>query len=157
MNPTVQTAGVDAQDVSGASDTTYTNTSDTGSTGVTDTSNTTTGVSSATSTNTTLSQIFGFFNIMVGLMLVAALLLFFGGFISYLTRLGLDNRVQGLRYMYWGLTILFVLIVLLGVVNYVQYHQAVVFAIVGVLVVIFVAWAVIKVSQASGNGDDEEH
>jgi len=41
-------------------------------------------------------------------MLVAGLILFFGGFIAYLTRLGLESRMDGLRYMYWGLTVLFV-------------------------------------------------
>ncbi len=103
----------------------------------------------------TVAQAFGFFNILVGLMLVAGLLLFFGGFIAYLTRLGLENRLQGLMYMYWGLSILFVLIVLLGLVHYLQFHPTVVFTILAVIAVGFMAWAAIQISQQSG--EDDEH
>ena len=34
------------------------------------------------------AQVLGFFNLLVGLMLVASLLMFLGGFVQYLVRLG---------------------------------------------------------------------
>lgn len=110
----------------------------------------------ASASNFTVSQAFGFFNILVGLMLVAALLFFFGGFIAYLSRLGLENRVQGLRYMYYGITILFVLVILLAIVHYLQFHPAVVFGIVAVLIVIFGAWAIVQASQEKSADHEEE-
>lgn len=68
----------------------------------------------------TLSQFVGIFNIFVGILLVAAMLLFFGGFVVYLTRLGTERRADGLAYMKDGLTVLFVLIILLGIVQLIQ-------------------------------------
>jgi hypothetical protein len=145
MSPYGQTAGVTETDVGEDS---Y----------VTGVSPTTTSVEpTAAASNITISQLFGFFNIMVGLMLVASFLLFFGGLTGYLTRLGLEGRVEGwLRYMYRGVAILFVLIVLLGIVKYLQFHPSVVFTILAVIVVIFMAWAALQVSF-SGGGDEEEH
>ena len=104
----------------------------------------------------TVSNAFGLFNVVVGLMLVAAFLLFFGGFTGYLTRLGLEGRTQGLVYMYRGVSVLFVLIILLALVNFLQFHTEVVIAIVGILIVAFGAWVVVKTWGASG-AEDEEH
>lgn len=69
----------------------------------------------------TISQMIGLFNILVGLMLVSAFLAMCGGFIVYLVRMGNNNRDEGLNYMMWGVTILFVLIILLAVVQLVQH------------------------------------
>ena len=91
----------------------------------------------------TVSSFFGFFNVLVGLMLVAAFLTFFGGLIGYLSRLGLENRVQGLYAMYWGTTILFVLVILLTIVNFLQYHTTFFLAIVAIIVAVLFAWGVI--------------
>lgn len=140
MNPYGQVAGVTSED----------QTTQEGTTATTDT-----GTSAAGVNNFTFSQAFGFFNILVGLMLVAAFLSFFGGFTAYLTRLGLESRMQGLRYMYWGSAILFVLIVLLTIVNFLQFNPAVVFGIIAVLIVIFGAWAIVKASQESGEEEEE--
>jgi hypothetical protein len=69
----------------------------------------------------TLSQVFGLFNILSGIMLVAGFLTTGGGFVVYLVRIGNNNRVDGIQIMMWGVTILFVLIVLLAIVQLVQY------------------------------------
>jgi hypothetical protein len=103
----------------------------------------------------TISAAFGFFNILVGLMLVAAFLFFFGGLAGYLSRLGLEGRIEGLKYMYRGIVILFVLVVLLGIVNFLQQRPAVVFAIIAITLVLFVLWGI---SQSfGGGGEDKEH
>jgi len=144
MNPYGQVAGVTSEEQN-----TYAPTgAETGVTSATDNG-------SSTINNFTVSQFFGFFNIIVGLMLVASLLLFFGGFIAYLTRLGLENRMDGLKYMYYGISVLFVLIVLLAIVHYLQFNPTVVFVIVAIVIVIFGAWAAIQISQAGG--EEEEH
>ena len=104
----------------------------------------------------TLSAAFGLFNILVGLMLVAAFLIFFGGLIGYLSRLGLEGRQDGLQAMYWGVTILLVLIILLAIVHFLQFHPAVVFGIIGALIVIFGAWAAVNSAQEAGEHKKEE-
>ena len=68
----------------------------------------------------TLSEFVGIFNIFVGVLLVVALLLFIGGFIQYLVRLGTERRADGLAYMKKGITILFVLVILLAIVQLIQ-------------------------------------
>lgn len=106
-------------------------------------------------TNVTVAQAFGLFNIVVGVMLVIAILLFLGGFIVYLSRLGLEGRVSGgLRYMYRGVAILIVLVILLGIVNFVQFNPQVVFGALGIVIVALGAWAAVKISQQPA---EEEH
>lgn len=98
----------------------------------------------------------GVLNIIAGLMLVAAFLFFFGGLIAYLTRLGLEGRVQGLGYMHWGVTILFVLIIVLGIVRFVQFHPEVVYFLAAIVIVVFVAWAVVKSAQGATSAKTAE-
>src|SRR3990167_9698074 len=71
-----------------------------------------------------LVQFFGFLNIFVGLFLTLALILYGAAFIIYTTRFGCPNRMASLALIEWALTILFVLIVVLGVVQYFQSHPA---------------------------------
>lgn len=114
-----------------------------------------TDTTGASVTNVTVAQAFGFFNIIVGVMLVIAILLFLGGFIVYLSRLGLEGRVSGgLRYMYRGIAVLIVLVILLGIVNFLQFHPEIVFAALGIVIVAAGAWAAIKISQQPA---EEEH
>jgi hypothetical protein len=72
----------------------------------------------------TVSQFFGIFNAIAGIMLVVAILLFIGGFIIYLVRLGIPSRVEGLNIMQWGVMTLFVLAVMLGIIELIQYYFA---------------------------------
>jgi len=67
-----------------------------------------------------IGQVAGLFNIVTGLMVVAGITVFVGGFIEYLAHLGTDIRDRGIRMMEWGVVILFVLILVLGVVHLVQ-------------------------------------
>ena len=69
----------------------------------------------------TLSMFVGFFNLFAGLMLVGSLLSFVAGFGLYLVRLGTIYRKDGLDIMMWGVAILFVLVVLLGIAEIVQH------------------------------------
>jgi len=104
-----------------------------------------------------LSQTAGLFNIMVGLMLVAAFLLFFGGLGMWFARLGTwpTYRDEGISLMQWGVGVLFVLAILLAVVQFVQKHAALAAFLVGVVIVIGVAILLAKAQQAGG--EDNEH
>lgn len=68
----------------------------------------------------TIAAIAGLFNSTAGLMLVAGVGLFIGGYIEYLSHLGTEVRVKGLKKMEWGVMILFVLILMLFVVGLLQ-------------------------------------
>lgn len=105
-----------------------------------------------------LSEVAGLFNIMVGLMLTLSFLMFFGGLGMWFVRLGTypTYRDEAIKLMTWAVAILFVLAVLLAVVQFVQRHTALASFLVGVAIVIAVAWVAVKVSQTKG-GDENGH
>ena len=98
----------------------------------------------------TVSTFLGLFNICAGLMVVAAFLAFAGGFIQYLVLLGTERREKGLQLMLWGVTILFVLVVLLGVINILQGPIAFLIGVVAILFLCFVV--LVSVSKSGGSG-----
>jgi hypothetical protein len=102
----------------------------------------------------TLAQVVGFLNVMAGLILVAAILFFVGGFIGWITRLGLTGRDDGIYYMRWSVYLLFVLVVGLALINFVQFHTQLVLAILGVVIVLVLAWVILQIAASSG-GDEE--
>lgn len=103
-----------------------------------------------------IEQVAGTFNILVGLMLVASLLTFGGGFMMYIARLGTEHRVDGIRYMEWGVNILFVLIVLLAIVKFIQGNAGLASFLVGIAIVGGFAWLVASTVQQGGE-EHEEH
>ncbi len=98
------------------------------------------------------------FNIVVGLMLVASMLLMGGGLMLWYVRLGTypTYRDDAIDIMQWGVAILFVLVVLLGVAQYVQTHLAETMLAIGVLIAAAVAYVVVSQMTAGGE-DDKEH
>lgn len=105
-----------------------------------------------------LSQVSGLFNIMVGLMLVAACMFFFGGLGMWFVRLGTwpTYRDEAIDLMQWGVAILFVLAVLLAIVQFVQNHYGAAVFVFGIIILIAVAWVVVTLSQAKG-ADENGH
>ena len=91
----------------------------------------------------TLVQFFGFLNIFVGLFLTLALILYGAAVIIYVTRFGCPNRMESLDLIEWALTILFVLIVVLGVVQYFQSHPANMMYIIGAIVFLLIVGLII--------------
>lgn len=112
--------------------------------------------STGSSDGLTVSGAVGLINIVIGLMLVAAFLLYFSGLMAFITRLGLKSRDQGLSLMNWGVVVLFVLVVLLGIMRYVQFHPEIVFFIVAILVIGFGIWAFVQSSRASAEAEKED-
>ncbi len=95
-------------------------------------------------TTDTISTVLGLLNIVVGVLIVLSLLLFLAGFIEYLVFLGSDYRVRGLHRMAWGVTVLFVDVLLVAVADIIQ---AAFFAVVGFVIVV-VGFMAISVSAS---------
>ncbi|MDB5238136.1 MAG: hypothetical protein JWM46_406 [Candidatus Kaiserbacteria bacterium] len=106
----------------------------------------------------TMTAVVGVFNIFVGLMLAAAFLLYFGGLVVWFIRLGTwpTYRDEAIEYMQWAVAVLFVLVVLLALVQFVQNHTATAMLVLGFIIVGLVAWAVFTVASAP-DASEEEH
>lgn len=91
-------------------------------------------------------QVLGFFNLIVGLMVVLSVTLFLGGFIIYLIRLGTwpTYRTQALRIMSWGIAVLFTLIIILAVQQFLARHVLVAVSIAAFIIILVVLWIIIK-------------
>ncbi len=94
----------------------------------------------------TTAQVLSFFNLFIGLMLVASFLLFVGGFIQYLVRLGTwpTYRDEAIEMMQWGVSVLFTLIVLLAIQQFLLRHLMVAVSGVALIFVVFVVWVIAK-------------
>lgn len=108
----------------------------------------------------TLAQFVGLFNIFVGLLLTLAFLLMGAASVMWAVRLGTSPtyRDDAIMLMQWAVAILFVLIVLLLLVQFIQQHTATAVYIAGFFIIGLVAWAVIWAYRESAKGaGDEEH
>jgi len=106
----------------------------------------------------TLSVVAGVFNILAGLMLVAAFLLFFGGLVGWFVRRGVypGYRDDMIRVMHWAVAVLFVLVVLLAVIRFVQVYQAAATFVFGIILFLIAFWVVMTVVTAKPKKDAEE-
>jgi len=102
----------------------------------------------------TISILLGFFNIVAGLMLVAAFLYFLAGFIRYLVLPGTEKRNEGLALMMTGVIILFTLVVLLGIIDTLQGTLS---FLIGIALVIFLCIVAIVLFSKSGGASTPEH
>ena len=104
-----------------------------------------------------LSELTGLFNIFVGLMLTGSILLFATGLVLWFIRRGTypTYRDEGIELMEWSVAILFVLIVLLALVQFVQMQPWIASFVVGLIVLILIIWYALYVAT-SGMGDDEK-
>ena len=102
-----------------------------------------------------IGQVFGLLDIVAGLLLVAALLTFGAGLSTYFSRLALAKRNESILTLEWGVRLLFVLVLVLGIVEYVQQHTALVLQILAVAVVLAIVYVVFQIAQSSGAGEDE--
>jgi hypothetical protein len=102
------------------------------------------------------NDIFGLFNIFVGLMIVSAFFTYIAGLIVYGVRMGTEQRVQGIRIMEWGVVILFVLIVLLALVHYFQAHPNVLSFLISAVIIIIIIYAVVMIVSEEPKKKEEE-
>ncbi len=103
----------------------------------------------------TVNDILSLFNIFVGLMVAAAIILLVGGLIVWLVCLGTPRRSQGIRIMEWGVVILFVLVVLLAIIQFFVGHPAATTVAISVIIAIFIGYIVLEVIKGSGGEESE--
>ncbi len=105
----------------------------------------------------TLSAVAGVFNIFIGLMLVTAFLLFFGGLVVWFIRLGTSptHRDEAISIMEWAVAVLFILVVLLAIAQFIQNHTAVASTVLGFIIVGLVAWLIFTVLTAEGPSEEK--
>ena len=91
-------------------------------------------------------------------MLVMSILLMMAGLGLWYVRLGTSPtyRDDAIQMMQWGVELLFVLVVLLSVAQYVQTHMAVSMMAIGAVVAAIVVYFV-GTNLMSGGGEEEEH
>lgn len=106
-----------------------------------------------------LSTVTALFNIVVGLMLVASILLMVGGLMQWYVRLGTTNtyRDDSIVILQWAVSILFVLVVLLGIAQFVETHMTLAMTILGAVVILAVAYFVVTTLMANSEGEEEHH
>lgn len=104
-----------------------------------------------------LSRVAGVFHVVVGLMLVAACLLYGTGMILWFTRLGVwpSYRDEAIEILQWAVAVMFTLIIVLTAVRLIQAHIAAASFLFGVSVVLVVIWFIIKMSASSGEEENE--
>lgn len=105
-----------------------------------------------------LTTVIAIFNILVGLMLVMSILMLMGGLGTWYVRLGTSPtyRDEAIKMMQWGVATLFVLVVLLGVAQYVQTHIAISMMALGAVVAAIVVYFV-GTNLVNSGGEEEEH
>lgn len=106
----------------------------------------------------TFIQVAELFNIFVGLMLAAALLAFLGGLGGYFSQLGTwpSFRDRSIKTMEWGVAILFVLIVILGVVQYFERYPKIMSTVIASIVLIIVFSFIIRIIASPEKHEKKE-
>ena len=110
----------------------------------------------------TTAQVLVFFNLFAGVMLTLSLILFLGGFVMYLVRLGTwpTYRDEAITLMKYGVSTLFVLIVILGIQQFLMSHLLVAVSIGALILIFLVAWAFMTATAAPpappANGEKDE-
>ena len=91
----------------------------------------------------TTTQVLTFFNLFAGVMLTISLILFAGGFVMYLVRLGTypTYREEAIHVMRYGLSTLFVLVVILGIQQFFLRHMLVAVVVGAFILIGIVVWA----------------
>ncbi len=107
----------------------------------------------------TLTQFVGLFNVFVGLMLTVSILLLGAGCAMWVARLGTapTYRDEAIVVMEWAVAILFTIVILLLLVQFVQRHTGTAVYLLGFVILGFVAWAVITSIQEANKAPAEEH
>ena len=113
----------------------------------------------ASSTTDLISQLAGLFYVIIGLTLVAAMLLMGGGIVMWAIRLGTDwtYRDDAIKLMEWGVATLCTLVLVLGVVEFIQWHTQTVLYNLGLAIILLVIWLIATSEILKGGGEKKEH
>ena len=99
----------------------------------------------------TLVQFLGLFHLFVGLFLAATLLVFASGVFVYFARLGTwpTHRDTAIEVMEWAIAMLFVLIVILGLVQFFQRYPGIALPIFAVVIIVAVLFFILRAAARS--------
>ena len=106
----------------------------------------------------TVAQLTGIFNVLAGLMLITSVGLIITGYTYYMVYMGLPRRATGSRIMLEGTRVLFALVLMLAVTNFVTHHISMVLAGLLVAIVLFLIYSFFNRAPAPKEDDDDhEH
>ncbi|MBI5457370.1 hypothetical protein HY971_01450 [Candidatus Kaiserbacteria bacterium] len=110
------------------------------------------------SAETSFAQAVGLFNVFVGLMLTTALVIYGTGFVVWFVRLGTwpTYRTEAIKIMEWSVVILFVLVVLLAIVQFFQYHPREARFVGSFILAVIIVWIIVVIAAKSGGGEKKE-
>ena len=97
----------------------------------------------------------GYANIGIGFVVLVILGMYFAGFGIWVTHLHVTHRDEGVEWMERAVTTLFWLLVLLGIMRFIQFYPRIAMQILAVAIVLIGGWFVIKAVQATSEGEDE--
>jgi cytochrome bd-type quinol oxidase subunit 2 len=94
----------------------------------------------------TLATFLSLFNIFVGLFLVATLIVYGAAFVSWVARFGTwpSYRDTSIRALEWAVGMAFMLVVLLGIVQYFQQYPKVMATIVAGIVILALVFMLLR-------------
>lgn len=106
----------------------------------------------------TFLQLIQLFNIFVGLFLTATLMVFGWGLVVYLSRLGTwpSNRDEGIKILEIAVAMLFVLIALLAIVRFFEFHTSIALFLLALLLLVVIGFFVLRTAAQSGKKEGEE-
>lgn len=105
----------------------------------------------------TFYQAWNVLNLFAGVLLAASLVFFGGGFVLYLARLGRTYRSEGLDLMQWGVSMLFVFLVISTISRWLLlYPWAFPWAAAMFIFVFFLVYIAPHLLDGGGEGHDEK-
>lgn len=97
----------------------------------------------------------GYANIGIGLVVLVILGMYLAGFGIWVTHLHVTHRDEGIEWMERAVTTVFWLLVLLGIIRFVQFYPEITMQILAIAIVLLGGWFVIKAVKATSEGEDE--
>lgn len=102
-------------------------------------------------------QVTSLFDLFSGLLVAGSIVFFLGGFTLYLARLGRIYRTEGINLMQWGVSMLFLFILIVGLLRAYKLYPGF-FYFLAALVALYFVFRIIA-SQSGGGGEHghDEH
>lgn len=105
----------------------------------------------------TVPQLLGYFEIVMGLFVAISVVVFVGALIVYFIRLGTVHREDTFVYMYFSITTVFILSIILAVIKFLQTHTAITLYVIATIIFIIAATIIIRIASIKTEEKREEH
>lgn len=89
-------------------------------------------------------------------MIIISLIFFVVGYVYFIARMGLDSVTVGFTYMRYGVVVLFTLVLMLGIVHYIQYNTEVVLTLLSIIATIWLLFAILNALTTPSEGEDKK-